>query len=218
MGCRVWPVLVDDVHRWEVGFRIDGSLNAVGTAREAGEAKAGRVALELLACFMHQVGGAEKTDARCRYVVGSKLDGAKHASGVLERPSDVSVSGDPNPVRESSHAGAFWSGLDWSNEVGLARRDRKARSGIPDDSVLGLLVPDALEEVDGVIPRVTERVLNPGWNAAELFDRQSGNVRGPVTEQRLTFTVGIVSAVAKASTASRLTGLSISEIGSSLTE
>jgi hypothetical protein len=74
MGPWIRPVLVD-VRRWEVGFRIDGSLDAVGTASDTGEAKTGRVSLQFLACFVHQVGGAEQANARCRYVVGSKLDG-----------------------------------------------------------------------------------------------------------------------------------------------
>jgi hypothetical protein len=167
---------------------------------------------------VHQVGGAEQTDARCRYVVGLKLDGAEHSSGVLERPGDMSVSGDPHSVRESSQAGAFRSWLDLSNEVGPARRDKKARSRIPDDSFLGLLAPDALEEVGGVLSRVTKPTLNPIWNAGELVDRQAGDVRGAVAEQRRTLPAGVVVAVAKAATASRLTGLSISEIGSGSTE
>jgi hypothetical protein len=213
------PVLVD-VRRREVGFRIDGSLHAVGTAREAGEAKAGRVALQFLACFVHQIGGAEQTDAHCRYVVGSKLDGAEH-SGVVSSNVQATC---PYPAILTPFASPRGLALSGAGSIGPTKSAlHKARSkgslGIPDDAVLGLLVPDALEEVGGVLhPRVTERVLNPIRNAAKLVNRQSGDVRGAVTEQRLTFAVGVVGAVAKASTASRLTGLSISEIRLSSTE
>jgi hypothetical protein len=216
MGPWIRPVLVD-VRRGEVGFRIDGSLNADGTAREAGEAKTGRVALQFLASFVHEVGGAEQTDACCRYVLGLKLDGAEHSGGVLKRPGNVAVS--DNPHRFASPCRLALSGAGSIGSTKSALQGEIERLA-PESQMTWCLVSlfQTRWKRLRVLPRVMELVLNPVRNAAELIDRQSGDVRGPVMEQRLTLTVGVVGAVAKATTASRLTGLSISEIGSSSTE
>jgi hypothetical protein len=83
--------------------------------------------------------------------------------------------------------------------------------GIPDDSMFGLLLPDALKEVRRVLPRVTKPFLNPVRDGGELVDRQGGDERGAVTEQRRALTVGVIRAVAETTAASQLTRLGISE-------